>query len=56
MENSRKPLNKNLDRCKYNSPQSHPWKLTSFKQYPHRNEKSHKDYLSEEDMCPQLQV
>ncbi|VPH51745.1 IS1202 transposase [Streptococcus pneumoniae] len=44
------------ERRKYIPPQTHPWKLTSFKQYLHKNKKDYEEFTSEEIHSPQLQV
>ncbi|CJN22148.1 transposase [Streptococcus pneumoniae] len=44
------------ERRKYIPPQTHPWKLTSFKQYLHKNKKDYEEFTSEELHSPQLQV
>ncbi len=44
------------ERRKYIPPQTHPWKLTSFKQYLHKNKKDYEEFTSEELDSPQLQV
>ncbi|HEV5403326.1 TPA: ISNCY family transposase, partial [Streptococcus pneumoniae] len=36
------------ERRKYIPPQTHPWKLTSFKQYLHKNKKDYEEFTSEE--------
>ncbi|VIX76354.1 transposase [Streptococcus pneumoniae] len=48
MNSIRKTLNKNQnkkkERRKYIPPQTHPWKLTSFKQYLHKNKKDYEEF------------
>lgn len=44
------------ERRKYIPPQSHPWKLASFKQYLHKIGKSYEEFHDEKNKTSQLQL
>lgn len=49
-------LEKKKERRKYIPPQSHPWKLASFKQYLHKIGKSYEEFQTEKNNTSRLQL
>lgn len=47
---------KKKERRKYIPPQSHPWKLASFKQYLHKIGKSYEEFQAEKNKASRLQL
>ncbi|MCL6222803.1 ISNCY family transposase [Streptococcus dysgalactiae subsp. equisimilis] len=50
------PIEIKKERRKYIPPQSHPWKLASFKQYLHKIGKSYEEFQAEKDQTSPLQL
>ncbi|WP_303975236.1 ISNCY family transposase [Streptococcus merionis] len=50
------PNDTKKERRKYIPPQSHPWKLASFKRYLHKIEKTYEEYQTEKNKTSQLQL